>query len=173
MWKARDALGRERLVAHAVPRHRRADVVDEFTVPVENTTGHRADLVGFLEARDSGGDPLRVWLGVVVEQGDVLAGGCRDALVAAARETVVRGGHEEVHVGRSRGDARSAVIPRAVFHDDDLESVGWPVELTQPLDGLERVIRSPEVHEYDGDDAGSKGGHCCPLDAQARAAEAV
>jgi hypothetical protein len=140
------------LVAHAVPGHRGVGVVDVLALPVEHLARHGADVGPGLERGHGRGDPLRVRPGVVVEEGDDLAGGVLDAEVAAAGEPAVGLRLEDRGVLRARAEPLQAVVARAVLDDENLQPVLRPVQLRELLDAGERVVRTPEIDQDHGDD---------------------
>ncbi len=149
------ALAGVRLVAHAVPGDGAVDEVDLLALPVEHLARDGADVAPGVEGGHRLRDPRGVRLGVVVEEGDVLAARPGDAEVAAAREAEVGARVDQEDVIPERLELLEAVVAGAVLDHDDLEPVGRPVELLQPAHGLDRVVRAPEVHQDDGHDSGA------------------
>src|SRR5262245_7721998 len=91
---------------------------------------------------------------VVVQEGQVLAGGTRHACVAPGGEADVLLQLDDVRVGDRFADARRVVARRSVVDDDDLETTLADLDLTEALDALEGVVDPVVVDDDDRDPTG-------------------
>ncbi len=141
-------------MSHTEPGEASPDEVDGVALPVENLAADRGDLRADLELRDGFLDPLRVGLGVVVEEREELTRGVLCPEIAAARETEVLIGDDQTrsrNVGKRDAKLCLAVVSRTILHNENLEKIGGPVNVGQCAYTLQSVGGTPKVHDDDGD----------------------
>jgi hypothetical protein len=136
------------LVAHTEPGEAGIDEVDGGAVPVQYLAGHRGHRRIGAQYRDRGAHPVPVRPGIVVQQREHRTARRPRTEVAAARETEIGAGVDDLRGRHGSPDLGDAAVTRAVVDADQFELLGRVVQFVpQRAQTGDGVLGAPVVHD--------------------------